>query len=155
MGGCETHGEKQLKTVKNSEENFEERVSRQALRPVPKEWRGEVLAAARAARPTVAAVPWMVKVQRQLVGLLWPHPKAWAGLAAVWVCIVMLNFSTRDTAPRGMEKAAAPSPEMVVELKKQQRMFAELVGGYETVEADRPRVFAPRPRSGRVEAGVI
>jgi hypothetical protein len=39
----------------------------------------------------------------------------------------------------------------MVELKKQQRMFAELVGPRETVDVDRPRIFSPRPRSERVE----
>jgi hypothetical protein len=147
---------KQRITVNNKEENFEARVSGQPLRAVPAAWRGEILAAARAARTegtaaTVTEESWLAVVQRQVVALLWPHPKAWAGLAAVWVGIIALNVSTQEGAPKRAEKTATPSPAMVAELKKQQRMFAELVGGYDTVEADRPRIFAPRPRSERGE----
>ena len=149
-------------TVNNEQEQFEQRVSGQPLRAVPSAWRGEILATARAARAeSVATVaepvgrePWRALLRRQLVALLWPHPKAWAGLAAVWVGIIALNISTHEAAPRMAEKSVTPSPEMVVELKKQQRMFAELVGSYDTMEADRPRVFAPRPRSERGEIAV-
>ena len=34
----------------------------------------------------------------------------------------------RDTSPRVAEKSTPPSPEVIVELKQQQRLFAELVG---------------------------
>lgn len=132
-------------------------MSGQPLRAVPAAWRGEILSAARAARATARLAPrasLLSTINSQLAALLWPHPKAWAGLAAVWVGIAVLNFSTREPAPRLAEKSAAPSPELVAELKQQQRMFAELAGGYETGEADRPRVFAPRPRSERVEIAV-
>jgi len=40
---------------------------------------------------------------------------------------------------------------VLVELKKQQRMFAELVGTYEPMAAARRKIFLPRPRSERVE----
>ena len=49
------------------------------------------------------------------------------------------------------KKSAPPSPEVMVELKKQQRMFAELVGSYEPADADRRKIFSPRPRSERAE----
>jgi len=134
-------------------------MSGQPLRTVPAEWRGEILAAARAAqsapqKPQVAKRSFLSTIHSQLSTLLWPHPKAWAGLAAVWVGIIALNISTHEGAPKRAEKAAAPSPEMVAELKQQRRMFAELVGGRETVEADRPRVFTPGPRSECGEARV-
>ncbi|HEV2691802.1 MAG TPA: hypothetical protein VG347_02795 [Verrucomicrobiae bacterium] len=139
--------------MKNEQEQFEKRLSAVPLKTVPGEWREEILAAARAgqavSRP-VSQASFLSTLNSRLSTLLWPHPKAWAGLAAVWVCIGVMNFSTREAAPRLVEKSAAPSPEMVAELKKQQRMFAELVGG-PTVDADRARVYSPRPRSERVE----
>jgi len=143
--------------VNNSQKQFEDRVSGQPLRAVPAEWRGEILAAARAARTEAGVAKvmvresWLAVVQRQLVALLWTHPKAWAGLAAVWVGIIALNIATQEGSPRVAAKSATPSPQMVAELRKQQRMFAELVRGYETTEADRPKAVAPRPRSERVE----
>ncbi len=136
-------------------DEFEQKLSRQPLRQVPPEWRGEILAAA-VGRGSMAerrepTTRWPSAFVARLSSVFWPHPKVWAGLAAVWICIGALNFSTRDTSPRRAEKSAPPSPEVIVELKKQQRLLAELVGSYETVDADRPRIFSPRPRSGRVE----
>jgi hypothetical protein len=53
----------------------------------------------------------------------------------------------RDNSPRIAEKSAPPSPEVMVELKKQQLLFAELMGPRETPDADRQKIFAPKPRS--------
>lgn len=131
-------------------EQFERRLSRQSPRPIPAEWRAEILAAAHSAARPASRAPrpgFLSTFNHQLSALLWPHPKAWAGLAAVWVCIIALNLSTRDNAPRLTEKSAPPSPEMLVELKKQQRLFAELVGPRETPDADRQKILFPRPRS--------
>lgn len=135
---------------------FEQHLSRQPLRPIPPEWRKEILAAANEA-PTVRHVSlatrrsWLSTLNHQLSTVFWPHPKAWAGLAAVWVLIFVLNISTRETAPKQVAKSAPPSPEMLAELRKQQRMFAELVGPREEPVADRSKTYAPRPRTWRVE----
>jgi hypothetical protein len=138
-------------------EQFENRLSRQPLRQIPDEWRAEILREGRgAALPKnkrdadTASLPkrdW----RTSLAEIFWPHPKAWAGLAAVWIFIFVVNFSMRDSSPRMTEKSAPPSPEVMVELKKQQRMFAELVGTSETPNADRQKIFLPRPRSERAE----
>jgi len=143
-------------------EQFEQRLRRQPVRKVPGEWRAEILSAARAAGAeevsrefTFAATgdSWLSAVRRQLSALLWPHPKAWAGLAAVWVCILALNFCTQDKPVMLAQKAPLPppSPEMVAELRQQQKMLAELIGAPEWQVADRQRLLAPRPRSERVE----
>ena len=132
-------------------EQLESRLSRQPLREIPAAWRTEVLAAARStARPTPRA-PLLATFHQQLATLLWPHPQAWAGLAAVWVFILAVNCSLREPTPRMAEKSAPPSPAMMVQLRKQQLMLAELIGRRETQDADRPRIFAPRPRGERAE----
>jgi hypothetical protein len=143
---------------------FEQRLRRQPVKKVPGEWRAEILGAARAAEMnqrqqevsrefTFAATrrSWLSTISYQLSTLLWPHPKAWAGLAAVWVCIFTLNFSMREKPAVLAGKTPAPSPEIVSELKQQQRMLAELIGAPEIQVADRQRLFAPKPRSGRTE----
>ena len=135
-------------------DELEQKLSRQPLRPVPPEWRGDILAAANAgARPAAnAARPgFLSTLNEQLATVFWPHPKAWAGLAAVWVLILAVDFSLRDNSPRIAEKSAPPSPEVIVELKKQRQLFAELAGAREPQDADRQKVLLPRPRSERVD----
>ena len=136
-------------------DDFESRLQRQPLRQVPPAWRGEILAATVGRESKVesrgpAAFRPSTLVTR-LSALLWPHPKAWAGLAAVWMLVFAVNFSMRDGSPRLAAKSAPPSPEVMVELKKQQRMFAELVGANEPLDADRRKIFSPKPRSERWE----
>ena len=134
-------------------EPFERRLSRQPLRQIPGEWRADILwEGLRASRENnwdadTASLPkrdWLAEI-------FWPHPKAWAGLAAIWILILAVDFSMRDSSPRTVEKYAPPSPEVMVELKKQQRLFAELVGPIQPPDADRQKIFAPKPRSERVE----
>jgi hypothetical protein len=137
-------------------ENFEQHLSRQPLRQIPHEWRADILAAARAAQPSRHLSPvthhsWLSTLNSQLSTLFWPHSKAWAALAAVWIVIFAVNFSMRETSSQVAEKSTPPSPEVIVELKKQQLLFAELVGQVQPLDADRPKLFSPKPRSERVE----
>jgi hypothetical protein len=69
----------------------------------------------------------------------------------VWVLILTVDFSLRDKTPVMAEKTAPPSPEVIVELRQQQRMLAELIGPRDTRDADRSKPFVPQPRSERVE----
>ena len=83
--------------------------------------------------------------------MLWPHPQAWAGLAAVWILILAVNFSMRDPSPVRAEKSSPPSPEAIVELRQQQRLLAELIGPRDERDADRSKPLVPQPRSERAE----
>ena len=141
-------------------DDFEQKLQRQSLRQVPVEWRGEILWAARVVETprcgvgqrSALSLPAMFSTfSHQLSTILWPHPKAWAGLAAVWFLIFAVDFSVRDKSPVMAEKAAPPSPEVIVELKQQQRMLAELIGANQARDAEPPRLFLPQPRSERVE----
>ena len=137
-------------------EQFEQRLRRQTVKTIPVEWRVEILESARDAQAArhasrITHPSFLSTFHHQLSALLWPHPKAWAGLAAVWVIIFAVNFSVRDGSSKLAAKSAPPSPEVVVELKKQQRMFAELVGANEPPDADRQKIFSPKPRSERTE----
>ena len=101
-------------------DDFEKHLQRQPLRQVPGEWREEILSAARQAslpqhapRTTHHAPPspsLLSTLHPQLSTLLWPHPAAWAGLAAVWLVILGLNLTTRDASPRLAKHAVAALP---------------------------------------------
>jgi len=136
-------------------DDFEQRLRRQTLRQVPTGWREEILAAAigrassverraqeRSESPTLVA---------RLSSLLWPHPAAWAGLAAVWMLILAMHFSVREPAPAVAEKSAPPSPAVMVELRQQRRLLAELIGPRDASAADRSKSFVPQPRTEREE----
>jgi hypothetical protein len=135
--------------MNDESEQFEQHLGRQPVKQIPAEWRAEILSAARAAQPSRHLSP--STCHAWLSTIFWPHPKAWAGLAAIWILIFAVNFSMRDTSPRVAEKSAPPSPEVMVELKKQQLLFAELVGSREPLDANRQKSFLSRPRSECVE----
>jgi hypothetical protein len=137
-------------------EQFEQRLRRQSVKKIPGEWRAEILAVARESQTIrhssfVIRHSWLSTLNHKLSALLWPHPKAWAGLAAVWVCIFALNFSMRDKPATLATKASSlSSPEVMAELKQQQEMFAELIGPIELRVADRQRIFPSKPHSERI-----
>ena len=131
-------------------EQFERRLRRQPMKQIPAGWRAEILAAAECAARPAPRAPSLATCNRQLATIFWPHPAAWAGLAAIWIFILAVNFSLRSESPALVEKTSPPSPEAVAELRQQQRMFAELLGVNDSCIADR-RKFLPQPRSERIE----
>jgi hypothetical protein len=82
---------------------------------------------------------------------LWPHPAAWAGLAAIWLMILSLNFMMQDNPPVLVQTAPPPLPQMVADMRQQQKMLAELIGPPEVRVADRQRTQPSKPRSEREE----
>jgi hypothetical protein len=141
----------------NDSDKFEERLRRRPLLPVPATWRDEILGAARAAsgpRP-VSLTPsrsWFSALRSGLSALLWPHPTAWAGLAALWLLVLGLNLSAREPAQsKAARRTVSPSPQVRELLQQQERLFAELLGPVEKSAADRPKQSAPRPHSQRRE----
>lgn len=133
--------------------DFEQKLSRQSLRQIPAEWRAEIVGQAsslssfeKAKKTETGKMPVLLLVWREL---LWPHPKAWAGLAAIWIFIFAVNFSVRDKTPLVAEKSLPPSPEVIAELRQQRLLFAQLMGSTETHDADRQKSFLPRPRTER------
>jgi hypothetical protein len=131
-------------------EDFEQKLRGQSLRQIPTEWRGEIIAGAMSRVSKVEGrgqkdFRLSILVSR-LSTVFWPHPKAWAGLAAIWIFIFVVNFSTRDKTPFAAEKISPPSPEMFAELKQQRLMFAQLIGANDLQPGDRQK-FLPLPRS--------
>ena len=142
-------------------DEFEQKLTRQALRQVPTEWRGEILSAAREVRSGDSAERRPIPVSNGgflpkaatpawLENLLWPHPKAWAALAAVWILIVAVDFSVRDKVPIVAERSAPLLREEEAKLNLEHRVWAELIGAGDIIDVDRSKLWAPQPRSQRV-----
>jgi len=138
-------------------DEFEKWLQRQPLRQMPGAWRDEILSAARQAslahhapRTTHHAPPspsLLSTIHHQLSTLLWPHPVAWAGLAAVWLVILGINLTTRDASQMVAKHASPVSPQVFMAFQEQERLLSELLGPRETPVAERPKPRLPRPRS--------
>lgn len=135
-------------------EPFAQRLRRLPLRQVPGEWRQKILSAAGETQPVqrvevVSNHSFISRLNRRLTSMFWPHPVAWGALAAIWVCIFAVNFSSRDNTPVVAEKNATPSPEMLAELRAQRRLYLELTdaNASEPDDAVRKKTFIPGPRS--------
>src|ERR1041385_4950547 len=111
-------------------DDFEKRLQRQAMRQIPRAWRGEILTAARRAgvpRPSTAnsqPAPWWRD-------LLWPCPQAWAGLAAVWMVILFLNVLSPGPVDLPGPPRTSAGRATLMAFKERQRMLAEIARGAE------------------------
>ena len=137
-------------------DDFEKRLQRQSMRPIPREWRGEILDAARRAGDHQLSIlrskataedgstlnPQPTSWWRDL---LWPSPQAWAGLAAAWVLILALNAVTREPVQVATARSTPPAREVLMALKERRRLLTELAGPSVQVEPQKP--LAPKPRS--------
>ena len=138
----------------NGENPFEKRLQGLPQRPIPPAWRQDILRAAREAAPRQPVASHrdslLSRLNSMVAELVWPNPRAWAGLAAVWVLVFGLNFATREPAPAGLaQQSERPSPQRRELLQQQVRLLAELVGPNGTPERDLPKPPAPRSHGGR------
>src|SRR5262245_15934765 len=96
-------------------DDFEQRLQRQPLREVPAEWRSRILSkAAIAARPTnhssdISVFTLFAMLRAEVGALLWPSPKVWAGLAAIWLLLVGVDRATLNPS-EGFAKAGRRPP---------------------------------------------
>ena len=149
-------------------DEFEKQLSSRPMRQIPAEWRQEILSATRPASLPEHAPPVLRSstaeggratqyvcpspsllsiIHHQLSTLLWPHPTAWAGLAAIWLLILGFNLATGPSAPLVANRASPVSPQVFIAYQEQERLLAELLGPRETPLADRPKPRPSRPRS--------
>jgi hypothetical protein len=128
-------------------DEFETKLRNVAPREIPAEWRREILGeieskpiekGTRITRPSNVASWWKQ--------WLWPHPTAWASLAAVWVVIVALHFAARSEPARASGGPVRPGPEILQAFQDRTRLMAEL-----SEESSPPAgaSAAGRPRSSR------
>lgn len=123
------------------------------LRALPREWRAEILAAAKAQAFDPARLPATRHDSTHRVGdrrsdlswwLAWLNPSraGWTALGAVWFVIITLNFA----GSAGSTKAHGPSvAASTQQWRERQRLMAELIEPAEPT----PTHPVPRPRSER------
>jgi predicted anti-sigma-YlaC factor YlaD len=87
-------------------------------------------------------------VRLSFLELVWTSRRIWTGLASVWILILAANFSMQDRSQTTMAKTA-PSAEMIMTWRQQERLLAELIGPNEPRVAVPPKPFSPRPSSER------
>ncbi|HVU27790.1 MAG TPA: hypothetical protein VHG71_08665 [Verrucomicrobiae bacterium] len=77
--------------------------------------------------------------------LIFPRRRIWAGLAAIWILIFIVNFSQRDKSELAVK--ALPSPEIFSTFQQQEKLLAELIGPSGPRVAEPPKPFLPKPRT--------
>jgi hypothetical protein len=93
------------------------------------------------------SVPFAVKLWQELI---LPARRIWLGLAATWLVVFAFNLVTPEDRPLFAAKPSALDVQTLAELKQQKLLMAQLLDlndAASTIDADRPKYFAPRPRS--------
>lgn len=105
---------------------------------------------------TSALVSWFLLFPKTLwCELFFPSRRIWSGLAAVWILILLINFSLRDPA-NGVAGKSISAPTMAMNWQMQQRWMTELLADRTPgPDFDRPKHNAPKPRSEAMELRVI
>ncbi len=134
---------------------FEHRLARQPLKPVPPEWRDEILARARDVQSPATFQPSAFNLQPSwLERLFGPNPLAWAGLAAVWLVLFAVNRSASEPAGGASVASLATEPtqaEVAEIVRERRREMAELLNLDEPKAALPSRPESPPKRSQRRE----
>ena len=79
--------------------------------------------------------------------LVWPCRRTWASLAVVWIAIFVFNVSQRDKSELAARKLPPPSAEAIMAWQQQERLLAELIGPSVPGDAERRKIFLPKPRT--------
>ena len=140
----------ELKAVTVPLRSWEENFSRIQPDPtVQRQWARAVQAAGgpepvRRLTPAMAFLDWWQDV-------IWPCRRIWAGMAAVWVVLLVVNLSGRDHSQTLARKSSPPTPEMIMTFRQQESLLIELIGPSSPTEVERQKTFLPKPRTERVK----
>ena len=121
---------------------FEQQLRRQSPAPPPANWREEVLAEARLASPSGSREtgPTLIALLREW---LWPHPAAWASLAAIWLVLISVHHQTESAIQAELIASWVDPREMLEAFAQRQHATERLLAGldFETpiIDADRLR----------------
>jgi hypothetical protein len=103
------------------------------------------------ATKTLSVSTRLISILRGIPNVFWrelvlPSRVIWAGLAAVWILILVVNFSISDQSPITVAKHA---PEMMMTFRQQQQLLSELMGPDDPPVAEAKKSYLPRPASER------
>ena len=128
-------------------DDFEQKLREQPFRELPQDWRKRILPTAQARPREVIPLLAARALRARLASLLWPAPKAWAGLALVWLLLALSNRLPSNLASGFAGKGSRPSPAAVAAWKEEERILAELIQPPELAVPETPKQNAPQPRS--------
>jgi hypothetical protein len=111
---------------------------------------------AKALEPSRVPIALDRRVLNWFIDIIWPARRIWAGLAAVWVILFVVNFSQRSPVHASVAKMASPSPELVRAFFEGGGFLDQPINPAEK-NAEPPRPPAPRSeqRSGPVSSQPI
>ncbi len=97
------------------------------------------------ARADARPLAWICEfILRSWAELIVPSRRIWAGLAAVWLALIVINAAERATQP--VTAGGGLSPGALQALTEQNRLLAELLQTSSPPTTDRPKPL-PRPRT--------
>jgi hypothetical protein len=124
---------------------FEKKLQEQKFRPMPEEWRREILStlpsAGSAERPR-----FLARLNGYVTALLWPNPKAWAAMATIWIGLLVIG-ATNNSDSTQMTKDAGPRPVEYLRALQEQRQILALLFNEALPPAESPKSDRPRPRT--------
>jgi hypothetical protein len=83
--------------------------------------------------------------------LVWSCRRIWTGLAVVWILIFIVNFSQHNGSQAVITKSA-PSAGVMMTFRDQQKLLDELLADRSLpMDAERPRIYSPKPRTEIME----
>ena len=80
--------------------------------------------------------------------LIWPARRIWTGLAAVWLLILVANFSMQGHSEIKMAKSL-PSSEEITAFRQQQQLLSEIIGPDDPPAAVAQKTYSPSPSGER------
>jgi hypothetical protein len=139
--------------MKMNADDFEQHLKSQPLCRVPAEWRSQIVSAAKAAAVSTrdqyhglgrSGLPIL---RKQVISWLWPSPKLWASLAAIWLLLAGANRAMFNSTEPSADSGSRPIAGSVAAWKEQARILAELMQPAEPSSTTASSSAKPRPRS--------
>ena len=130
---------------------FEQQLRRQSPASPPASWRAEILAEARLASASGGreSRPTLIALLREW---LWPHPAAWASLAAIWLVLISVHHQTESAIQAELIASRVDPREVLEAFAQRQHATERLLAGFDfetpIIDADRVRPVHRLPPNG-------